>query len=378
MREHAISVNIQERPEATTDADFARELERVLGCVPWLRGWRIDRAGSARDLGSDLVATMPLPNGGKAALHVECKREFRPSAFHALAARAAKAPSRHAVVVRVLALPWVSPRVAELCAEYEWSWFDLAGNHRLDVPGILRLEHQGNPPSHKPTRATANLSTREAARVVRALLNPNRKVVRWTQRDMQKECAPNVSLGLVNKVVRFLHDQAFVEPTEERGFRLRDPVRLLFAWRDAYRFDRHERRGYFSLLAPQRLSDALTRVGLNAGGFAAYAVFSAAERQAPHVRQPKTWIYLRAQDLHVLEKSAEAKPVDSGENIVVLIPDDDGVFYDGEGHVTGMSSTNPVQTYVDLYHAGSRGQEAAEALLDQRLKPAWGSMGFAV
>jgi hypothetical protein len=34
-----------------------------------------------------------------------------------------------------------------------------------------------------------------------------------------------------------------------------------------------------------------------------------------------------------------------------------------------MASTNPVQTYVDLLHAGGRGEEAAEALLDQRLKP---------
>jgi hypothetical protein len=30
-----------------------------------------------------------------------------------------------------------------------------------------------------------------------------------------------------------------------------------------------------------------------------------------------------------------------------------------------------VQTYVDLAHAGGRGEEAAEAILNQRLKPAW-------
>jgi hypothetical protein len=33
--------------------------------------------------------------------------------------------------------------------------------------------------------------------------------------------------------------------------------------------------------------------------------------------------------------------------------------------------TNPVQTYVDLVKAGGRGEEAAEAILEQRLKPAW-------
>jgi len=41
------------------------------------------------------------------------------------------------------------------------------------------------------------------------------------------------------------------------GFRLRDPVKLLFAWGDAYRFERQERRGYFTLLRGKKLRDAL-------------------------------------------------------------------------------------------------------------------------
>jgi hypothetical protein len=65
------------------------------------------------------------------------------------------------------------------------------------------------------------------------------------------------------------------------GFRLRDPLKLLFAWRDAYRFDRHERRGYFTLLQGNKLRDALANLDLETGGFTAYAAFSAADFQAP-------------------------------------------------------------------------------------------------
>jgi len=36
-----------------------------------------------------------------------------------------------------------------------------------------------------------------------------------------------------------------------------------------------------------------------------------------------------------------------------------------------MACTNQVQTYVDLCHCGGRGEEAAEALLEQKLKPEW-------
>jgi hypothetical protein len=187
-------------------------------------------------------------------------------------------------------------------------------------------------------------------------------------------------LGLVNKVVQHLRDEAFIEPLADGGFRLRDPLKLLFAWRDAYRFDRHERRNYFTLLRAIPLSEALYNLELEAGGFATYAAFSAADIQAPHVRQPKTWIYVRQDFVPRFESLAQAKMVDSGENVVVLISVDDGVFYpDDEGRYVGerrMSCTNPVQTYVDLFHCGGRGVEAGEAMVEQRLKPKWREAGL--
>ncbi len=359
---------------------LAAKLEELLRGVDWLHGWRVEHAGSP-DAGFDFLATVPLPAGGKAALCVECKRELRPSVFRMVADKTFLPPGRPKVIIPVLALPWVSTRVADLCAEHGWSWYDLAGNHRLDIPGLLRLEHTGNEPVHERPRPTANLSTREAGRVIRALLLPENAGKRWTQREMQKHCEPNVSIGLVNKVVRHLRDEAFIEVGEDRGFRLRDPLKLLFAWRDVYRFDRHRRYGYFTLLQGKKLRDALAGLDLRTGGFAAYAAFSAAEFQAPHVRQPKTWLYVRDKDIPAFERLVEAKLVESGENFVVLVPDDDGVFYLADGGAMGehrMACTNAVQTYVDLFHCGGRGEEAAEALLNQRLKPEWKLHGLNV
>jgi hypothetical protein len=374
-------MNMQVLSGAALERALAAKLEELLGGVDWLRGWQVEHVGSMSHAGFDLLATVPLPDGGKAALCVECKGELRPSVFRTLVERSISPAGRPKAVVRVLALPWVSPRVAELCAEHGWSWFDLAGNHRLDIPGLLRLQRTGNESVHVRPRPTANLSTREAGRVIRALLLPDHAGKRWTQREMQDHCQPTVSLGLVNKVVRHLRDEAFVEGAEDGGFRLREPLKLLFAWRDAYRFDRHHRQGYFTLLQGKKLRDALGGLGSQTGGFAAYAAFSAAEFQAPHVRQPKTWMYVREQDVSRFEALVEAKLVDSGENLVVMIPDDEGVFYLGDGGTMGdhrMSCTNAVQTYVDLYHCGGRGEEAAEALLNQVLKPEWKRRGLNV
>jgi hypothetical protein len=215
--------------------------------------------------------------------------------------------------------------------------------------------------------------------VIRALLAPAHGGYRWTQRHIQAECQPNVSLGLVNKVVRHLREQAFIEAADGEGFRLSDPLKLLTAWRDAYRFERHERRSYFTLMQGKSLRDALANLGSQSGNHALYASFSAAEFQAPHVRQFKIWLYVSQRELSRFETLVEAKPVDSGENIVVLIPDDEGVFCLQEGGKMGehrLGCTNPVQTYVDLWHSGGRGQEAAEALLEQRLKPEWKLRGM--
>lgn len=374
-------MNMKNLSAAGLEKALAAKLEELLRGVDWLRGWQIKHVGEGSDAGFDLLATVPLPGGGKAALCVECKRELRPSVFRMVADKTFSPAGRPKVVVPVLALPWVSPRVAELCAEHGWSWFDLAGNYQLDIPGLLRLQHTGSEPVYERPRPTANLSTPEAGRIVRALLLPENAGMRWTQRKMQNHCQPNVSLGLVNKVVRHLRDEAFIEVGEDGGFRLRDPLKLLFAWRDVYRFDRHRRHGYFTLLQGKKLRDALAGLDLRTGGFAAYAAFSAAEFQAPHVRQPKTWLYVREKDVPTFERLIEAKPVESGENLVVLIPDDDGVFYLGDGGTVGdhrMGCTNAVQTYVDLFHCGGRGEEAAEALLNQRLKPEWKLHGLNV
>ncbi len=360
---------------AQLDRALAARLRELLDQVEWLKGAEVKPVASPA--GFDLLATLPLADGSRAALCVECKSELRPSLFGQMAGRKFSSAGKFKAVVRVLALPWVSPRLAELCAEHGWSWFDLAGNYRLDVSGWLRLQRAGKAPVHKSPRPTANLSTPEAGRVVCALLLPENAGIRWTQREMQNHCRPNVSLGLVNKVVRFLRDEAFIEESDD-GFHLREPLKLLSAWRDVYRFERHERRGYFTLLQGKKLREALYQFGLHAQ-LAAYASFSAAEFQAPHVRQSKTWLYVRQQDLAKFEELVEAKPVDSGENLVILIPDDEGVFYLGDGGMMDenrLAGTNLVQTYVDLWHSGGRGQEAAEALLEQRLKPEWKAKGL--
>lgn len=359
---------------------LADRLKELLKKISWLENWSV-RSFPGRDRGFDFLVQLPTPKGGKAELWVECKSDPRPSLFPYVyvASEAARPP------VLVLAAPFISPRMAQVCKENSWSWFDLAGNCQLDIPPVLYIERHGHAPIHRRPRPTANLSTPQAGRVIRALLAPENAGFRWTQREMEKHFGEintpvsKPSLGLVNKVIRYLQDEAFLELLPDGGFRLRDPLGLLKVWRHAYRFDRHRRRGYFTLLKGPRLQEALAKLESLTGGHAVYAAFSAAEFQAPHVRQPKTWLFVGEKYEDKFCTVAEAKLVESGENVVVLIPEDDGVFYEQVGGFMGerrLSCTNPVQTYVDLCNVGSRGEEAAEALLEQNLKPEWKHRGL--
>jgi len=68
-----------------------------------------------------------------------------------------------------------------------------------------------------------------------------------------------------------------------------------------------------------------------------------------------------AGDLSTVTVAAQLKPVDSGPNILLLTPYDEGVFY-AASSIGGLMTASPVQVYLDVIGSRARGQEAAEAI----------------
>lgn len=362
------------KAEESLERELEKRLRDILESIPGLgSGTKVWRNPAASDRPFDIMGKLELPRTkDQVELWVECKELPRPSQFPFvnLRNRFLQDGSRE-TVVPVLAAPHISPRMAELCEEHGWSWFDLAGNCRLVIPGALYIERTGLAAVHKRPQPKTNLGSAASARVLRTLLDPYRAGEKWTQTALQKYCEPGVSIGLVNKVVTHLREEAWLVQLDDKTFRVKDAVGLLEVWRKAYRFDRHRRVGYFTLLKPQEMQKRLQLLN-DADGEVTYAAFSAADFQAPSVRQNKTWLYVSDAALDEFVEVAEAKRVASGENLVVLIPDDAGVFYMGDAGYGGrLTCTNPVQTWLDLRHVGGRGDEAAEAIMEQCLKPIW-------
>ncbi|MDZ4814651.1 MAG: type IV toxin-antitoxin system AbiEi family antitoxin [Verrucomicrobiota bacterium] len=336
------------------------------------------------DIGVDLLVELNGPSG-KLIILAKCKSRIRPVEVPSLLDQLKKASARliqdsrfsrrgARSIIKVIAAPWISPAVADDCAGQKTGWFDLAGNCLLSFPGfhLERLGHP-NPAAEKPQRP--RLSSPHVGRVLRALLAPDNLGNSWTQRDLQAHCVPGVSLALVNKVVQQLREEGFLVDGTTRRFGLKQPEKLLTLWRDQYRFDRHERRNCFTLLSGNQLKarflEVVKKMNSLSGGHALMCSFSAADFLAPYVRQSKEWVFLHSKYADMFIQKLDGKLVSSGENVVILIPEDDGVFYLGQELGAGANVTNPIQTYLDLWHSGSRGQEAAQALLDQILKPIW-------
>ena len=117
------------------ERELAQVLRELLESVPWLEGWAVEPVPGAQ-APWDLRASGPIHAAGrKPVLLVECKSpNFQPSQFANIADRPCVG-GKNTACTRVLAMPRVSQRMAALCRSRGWSWYDLAGNCRLDVTG---------------------------------------------------------------------------------------------------------------------------------------------------------------------------------------------------------------------------------------------------
>lgn len=365
------------RPETKTlESSLAAELEKILGGIAWLSTVDVMIDPADYDRVFDLQAGIALPRGKRVELWVECKDVPKPSRFPyvSLENRFRKDGTK-TVRVPTLAAPYISPRLAEMCEKHGWSWFDLAGNCRITVSGLLHIERTGNKPVHtRPKRGDANLSTQESARILRVLMAPENTGRRWTQRELQDACEPKVSLGKVNTLVGYLREQAYLLDQKGGGVRMHDHEGLLKEWREVYAYQEHRQLNCFSLSDRKsifkKLADAGTKSSVE-GVPACLASFTAADQIAPNVRQSRIWVYVRARHTREILKLLGAKEVDSGANLVLLEAADEGVF-DGVYHGSDeVPTTSALQSYLDLWQAGGRGEEAATAIFNQCLKPDW-------
>ncbi len=263
----------------------------------------------------------------------------------------------------VFIAPYISPNSAEICREQGVGYIDLAGNCRLVFDNIYILK-EGKENPFKEKRELRSLFSPKAERILRVLLsNPDKK---WKTKELAQTA--EVSLGQVSNVKTLLVDREWVEP---KSFRLVEPGQLLEAWRTAYQSDRNQKRDFYSFAKANELEFSLADICRKVDISYALTGFSAAARRVPFVRYQRAMAYVSG-DIETIINCLELKEVDSGANLSIFIPYDDGVFYGNEEYEE-VRVVSVVQNYLDLMGNSGRGEEAARALLEGVMAKQWQS-----
>jgi hypothetical protein len=97
--------------------------------------------------------------------------------------------------------------------------------------------------------------------------------------------------------------------------------------------------------------------------------FSACNRLAPMVRGQRAMIYVN-RDIGLVAEKAGLKSVESGANIILIQPYDEGVYWNAKP-IGDLQISDPVQVYLDLKRYPGRGEEAADFLYREVINPRW-------
>jgi hypothetical protein len=263
----------------------------------------------------------------------------------------------------VFIAPYISPEAAEICREAGMGYVDLAGNSFISFDKIF-IDKQGNPNPYSRKRYLKSLYSPKAERILRVLLSSGK--MEWKVKELAKEA--NVSIGLVSNVKKLLEDREWVD-AQTIGFSLIEPFSVLREWSENYSIKRNLIRDFYTILSISEFEERLGNVCANENITYGMTGFSGAARLAPAVRYQRAMAYVQV-NLENLTELLGIKPVTSGANVTLLEPYDEGLFY-GSQDRDGIRVLSPIQIYLDLKNFRGRGEEAAEALLDQVIGDLW-------
>jgi hypothetical protein len=339
------------------EATAQNTLRGVLEKIPFLKIVSIDRE---RD-GVDFLVNLAL-NSTKQVLIVEVKNNGQPRMAREAVNQLIRYRDSYPNAYSVFMAPYISPQAAEICLKDGIGYIDYAGNCYLSF-GQVYIEQTGRPNPFKTRRNLTSLYSPKASRVLRVLMNNPGRI--WKTQDLANEA--RVSLGQVANVKKLLLDREWI--TQQDGFSLTEPWKILEEWSNAYTYRKNQVSNFYSLKSVSDIEADLARVCSEKGIEYALTGFSGAARFAPAVRYNRAMAYVYNMPEDVVSL-LDLKEVESGANVMLLEPYDEGVFY-GTQVIDDIRIVSPLQIYLDLKGYKGRGEEAAEVLLRDVIKPKW-------
>lgn len=351
-------------PANEIEAKAAEQLEQLLRRVPSLQLQSVIATPFGGDSGVDLTATVRAA-GRDYLLLCEIKSSGQPrlarAAVNQLRASVSKL-KRDAFLIFIA--PFITASTQELCRAEGVGYLDFEGNAFVSFgPVYIERSTDSRPKAEK--REMRSLFRPRSAQVLRILLRDPKRT--WKLSELAAESS--VSIGHVSNVRDALADREWLEKNVS-GLRLNSPDALLDSWRDAYTVPAAEELRLYTPLHGKQWEHALRQFfSKPCEEQAALASFSAAQWIAPYARISTNFLYVTSGGQDALEEALSLSKPAMGENVVLWISHDEGVFTDSFQVDGLLRCTSPLQTYLDLSRSGERGAEAADFL--RKAKLAW-------
>ncbi len=268
-------------------------------------------------------------------------------------------------LLQILVAPWISPESAAILTQENINYLDEQGNARIAF-GNTYIERLGYPAPKAEKRYLRSIYNPISSRVLRVLLQKPSQT--WTLTALAK--AAQVSIGQVYNVKNFLLEQSWLNhPISQKAvpLQLTQPLKLLEAWRLQYK-PTGKKQGFYTLENHKGIEQALQQISSQE---LVLAGLHAAKFIMPYSKFVTTQLYATKKGLEQLQAIMQLKPVTRGENILIYLEPDKGIFFDANQNNQGIWQTSPIQTYLDLHDLGERASEAAEYMMQHTILPLW-------
>jgi hypothetical protein len=344
------------------DIKARNALLECLRDIPFLEVMEANLEPEFGDTRPDMRVTLQLSKEVRIII-AEVKRNGEPryarQAVNQILRYSQESPSDYGIFIA----PYISSQAAKICLDENIGYVDLAGNCHISFETIyIHKEGMSNPFTRR--RYLRSLFSPKAERILRVLLTSGPK--EWKVEELAFEA--DVSLGQVSNVKKLLAEQEWIS-SKAVGFSIKEPLALIEEWSLNYNFRSNTVWNFYSMLSAAEFEQKLAEICQSEKIPYGLTGFSGSARYAPAVRYQRVMAYIQ-DEIDKLAELLDIKLVDSGANVMILKPYDEGVFY-ATNEIDGSMVVSPIQVYLDLKSSRGRGEEAAEVLLDRVIKKIW-------
>jgi len=312
----------------------------------------------------DLKVTAKTKTGKEFTILIEAKSPGQPRYIRMAANQLRDFINKQKNFYGIVAAPFLSEESKKICREAGLGFIDAAGNCLFQFNNI-HIQIEGKPNPYPATRPLKSIFSPKSTRALRVLLYQPKMT--WYVQDLAREA--KLSLGQVSNLKKRLLEFEWIELTDERKIRLTNPEALLNNWSENYNFKMNAPRSFYLMQEPNEIEYKLTEYFNKNKIKYAFTLTSGAIRIAPFLRYQRVFCYVD-NNIDQVANDLGLKEVFSGTNVVLMKPYDEGIFYDLQS-IDGANVVSDVQLYLDLKNSKERGEEAAEFVLNERIRKSW-------